>query len=42
MQLWDKLLLQAEDSLNKLCVVHDDPTKLAYEILHGKRHLNAQ
>ncbi len=40
MQLWDQLLPQAEDSLNMFCIVHDDPTKEAYEILHRKLNFN--
>ncbi len=40
MQQWDQLLLQAEDSLNMLFIAHDDPSKSAYEIFHGKHNFN--
>ncbi len=41
MKLWDQLLSQAEESLNMLDITHDDPTKSADEILHGKQNFNA-
>jgi hypothetical protein len=34
-QLWDKLLPQAQDSLNMLRTSRVDPSKSAYEILEG-------
>ncbi|KAL7474316.1 hypothetical protein ACHAW6_001226, partial [Cyclotella cf. meneghiniana] len=39
-QLWDKLLPQAQDSLNMLCASRIDPSKLAYEVLEGSHNLN--
>ncbi|KAL7483087.1 hypothetical protein ACHAW6_013637, partial [Cyclotella cf. meneghiniana] len=39
-QLWDKLLPQAQDSLNMLRTSRIDPTKSAYEILEGPHDFN--
>eukprot|EP00804_Cyclotella_cryptica_P030451 CCRYP_008524-RA/>CCRYP_008524-RA protein AED:0.26 eAED:0.26 QI:0/0/0/1/1/1/2/0/901 len=39
-QLWDKLLQQAQDSLNMLHTSRIDPTKSAYEILEGPHDFN--
>eukprot|EP00804_Cyclotella_cryptica_P025469 CCRYP_011974-RA/>CCRYP_011974-RA protein AED:0.11 eAED:0.08 QI:0/0/0/0.66/0/0.33/3/0/643 len=39
-QLWDKLLQQAQDSLNMLCTSRIDPTKSTYEILEGPHDFN--
>eukprot|EP00804_Cyclotella_cryptica_P024589 CCRYP_001603-RA/>CCRYP_001603-RA protein AED:0.24 eAED:0.18 QI:0/0/0/1/1/1/2/0/837 len=39
-QLWDKLLQQAQDSLNMLRTSRIDPTKSAYEILEGPHDFN--
>ncbi len=39
MQLWGQLLPQSKDSLNMLCIVHDDPSKSTYET-HGKHNFN--
>eukprot|EP00804_Cyclotella_cryptica_P028195 CCRYP_011052-RA/>CCRYP_011052-RA protein AED:0.30 eAED:0.33 QI:0/0/0/1/0.5/0.33/3/0/617 len=39
-QLWDKLLQQAQDSLNMLRTSQIDPTKSAYEILEGPHDFN--
>eukprot|EP00804_Cyclotella_cryptica_P007932 CCRYP_019848-RA/>CCRYP_019848-RA protein AED:0.05 eAED:-0.05 QI:0/-1/0/1/-1/1/1/0/1335 len=39
-QLWDKLLQQAQDSLNMLRTSSIDPTKSAYEILEGPHDFN--
>lgn len=42
MQFWDQLLHQAKDTLNMLCIAQDDPSKLAYKMLHGNHNFNAQ
>eukprot|EP00804_Cyclotella_cryptica_P030317 CCRYP_011858-RA/>CCRYP_011858-RA protein AED:0.36 eAED:0.36 QI:0/-1/0/1/-1/1/1/0/366 len=39
-QLWDKLLQQAQDSLNMLHTYRIDPAKSAYEILDGPHNFN--
>ncbi|KAL7479986.1 hypothetical protein ACHAW6_005700 [Cyclotella cf. meneghiniana] len=39
-QLWDKLLSQAQDSLNMLQTSRNDPTKSANEILEGPHNFN--
>jgi len=39
-QLWDKLLQQAQDSLNMLRTSRIDPTQSAYEILEGPHDFN--
>jgi hypothetical protein len=39
-QLWDKLLPQAQDSLNMLRTSRIDPTKSAYEVLEGQHDFN--
>jgi hypothetical protein len=39
-QLWDKLLPQAQDSLNMLRTSRVDPSKSAYEILEGPHDFN--
>jgi hypothetical protein len=39
-QLWDKLLQQAQDSLNMLRASRIDPAKSAYEILEGPHDFN--
>ncbi|KAL7475711.1 hypothetical protein ACHAW6_001620, partial [Cyclotella cf. meneghiniana] len=39
-QLWDKLLRQAQDSLNMLHTSRIDPSKSAYEILEGPHDFN--
>jgi hypothetical protein len=39
-QLWDKLLPQAQDSLNMLRTSRIDPTKSAYEVLEGPHDFN--
>ncbi len=35
LQLWDRLTLQVQDTLNLLCALRIDPTKSAYEISNG-------
>ncbi len=40
MQLWGPFSQQAEDSLNKFPISHDDPSKSAYKILYGKHNIN--
>ncbi len=42
MQIWYKILPQAEDALNILWTACDDPTKSAYGIFHGKDNFNIQ
>jgi hypothetical protein len=39
-QLWDKLLPQAQDSLNMLRTSRIDPSKSAYEVLEGPHDFN--
>ncbi|KAL7482020.1 hypothetical protein ACHAW6_007704 [Cyclotella cf. meneghiniana] len=39
-QLWDKLLQQAQDSLNMLCASRNDPSKSAYKTLEGPHDFN--
>ena len=39
-QLWDKLLPQAQDSLNMLRTLRTDPSKSAYEVLEGPHDFN--
>jgi hypothetical protein len=39
-QLWDKLLPQAQDSLNMLRTSRVDPSKSAYEVLEGPHDFN--
>ena len=34
-QLWDRMAPQVQDSLNSLCALQIDPTKLAYKIVNG-------
>lgn len=41
-QLWDKLLPQAQDSLNMLRASRCDPSKSAYEVLEGPHDFNRQ
>ncbi|KAL7475093.1 LOW QUALITY PROTEIN: hypothetical protein ACHAW6_001023, partial [Cyclotella cf. meneghiniana] len=39
-QLWGKLLQQAQDSLNMLCISCINPSKSAYKILEGPHDIN--
>ena len=41
-QLWDKLLPQAQNSLNMLRTSRIDPTRSAYEVLEGPHDFNRQ